>query len=264
MNFEKITTEVRELAAETATFIGGEVNSISAEKIESKSLHNFVTYVDKTSEERLIAGLSRILPDSGFIAEEGTKKNENRQYTWVIDPLDGTTNFLHGLPPYAISIALMENDQVHLGVIHEVYSGECFWACDNSPAFLNGTEIRVSQVSRLKDSLIATGFPYSDFDKIKPFMQTLEYLFNHSHGVRRLGSAAIDIAYLAAGRFEGFYEYGLSPWDVAAGVKILLQAGGKICDFHGGTQYIFGREIIASNAGIHEEFSSVISSYLRK
>jgi myo-inositol-1(or 4)-monophosphatase len=264
MDFEKITNEVRELTSVTSLFISGEINNIRTENILSKSLHNFVTHVDKTSEERLISGLSKILPGSGFIAEEGTRKDEGKQYTWVIDPLDGTTNFIHGLPPFAISIALMEGKEIHLGVIHEVYSGECFWAWDHSPAFFDNREIKVSTTTKLKDSLIATGFPYSDFDKVKAFMQTLEYLFNNSHGVRRLGSAAIDIAYLAAGRFEGFYEYGLSPWDVAAGIKILQQAGGKVCDFSGGTDYVFGREIIASNAGIHDEFSKIISGYLKR
>jgi len=264
MNLEKLCTEVRELSAETAEFIRKEAPKVASDTIVSKSLHNFVTHVDKGSEERLIAGLSKILPEAGFIAEEGTRHDTGREYIWVIDPLDGTTNFIHGLPPYAISIALMKGNDVLLGVVHEITSGECFWAWDRGKAWHNGKEIHVSNTSHLKDALIATGFPYTDYEKIRPFMKTLEYLFNNSHGVRRLGSAAIDIAYLACGRFDGFYEYGLSPWDVAAAVKILTEAGGRVCDFKKGNNYIFGREIIAANAGIFDEFSTVISDMLRE
>jgi len=264
MDYGKICLQVKALAEETGAFIYNEVPEIKAANVESKSLHNFVTYVDKSSERKLVDALSLLLPEAGFIAEEGTSTRKGERYNWVIDPLDGTTNFIHGLPPFAVSIALMEQDEVVIGVVHEVVSKETFYAWKGSAAYLNGNEIHVSGANRVKDSLVATGFPYTDFEKIAPFMKTLEYLFNHSHGVRRLGSASVDMAYLACGRFEAFYEYGLSPWDVAAAALIIQQAGGRISDFSGGNNYIFGREIICGATGMFDEFSAMIRGFLQK
>ena len=262
MDLKTLCNQVCELSKETGEYILGELPKFKTDSVESKSLHNFVTHVDKTSEARIVKKLSELLPDAGFIAEEGTSTVRGDRYNWVIDPLDGTTNFIHGLPPFAVSIALMEKDEVILGVVHEVISKETFYAWKGSPAFLNGAEIKVSKVTSVKDSLIATGFPYTEFNRIKPFMQSLEFLFTNSHGVRRLGSASVDMVYLACGRFEAFYEYGLSPWDVAAAVLIVKQAGGQISDFKGGNDYIFGKEIIVTNSGIFDEFSKIIKGFL--
>jgi len=262
MDLKTLCNQVCELSKETGEYILGELPKFKTDSVESKSLHNFVTHVDKTSEARIVKKLSELLPEAGFIAEEGTSTVRGDRYNWVIDPLDGTTNFIHGLPPFAVSIALMEKDEVILGVVHEVISKETFYAWKGSPAFLNGAEIKVSKVTSVKDSLIATGFPYTEFNRIKPFMQSLEFLFTNSHGVRRLGSASVDMVYLACGRFEAFYEYGLSPWDVAAAVLIVKQAGGQISDFKGGNDYIFGKEIIVTNSGIFDEFSKIIKGFL--
>jgi len=262
MDLHNLCSQVCNLSRLTGTFILGELPKFQANTIETKSLHNFVTHVDKSSEVRLVKELSQLVPQAGFIAEEGTSSVRGDRYNWVIDPLDGTTNFIHGLPPFAISIALMDGDEVILGVVHEVISGETFSAWKDSASYLNGKEIHVSKVTSVKDSLIATGFPYTEFERIKPFMQSLEYLFANSHGVRRLGSASVDMAYVACGRFEAFYEYGLSPWDVAAASLIVKQAGGKNSDFKSGTDYIFGREIIVGNSGIFDEFSQLIRKFL--
>jgi myo-inositol-1(or 4)-monophosphatase len=230
--------------------------------VEVKGKHNYVTYVDKTSERMLVEGLSRLLPGSGFIAEEGTSSVKSSKYNWIIDPLDGTTNFIHGLPPYAISVALMDEEELVTGIIYELCLKECFYAWKGGAAYLNGTEIRVSETPRVADALIATGFPYADFKYIDYFMKSLEYFMHNSHGLRRLGSAATDIAYVACGRFDAFYEYGLNPWDVAAGALILKQAGGKVSDFKGGDTYLFGQEIIASNGAIFNEFRDAIGSIM--
>ncbi len=262
MELKILCKQVCELSKETGEYIAGELPKFKTDSVESKSLHNFVTHVDKTSEAKIVKKLAELLPDAGFIAEEGTSTVRGERYNWVIDPLDGTTNFIHGLPPFAVSIALMDHDEVILGVVHEVLSKETFYAWNGSPAYLDGKEIHVSKVASVKDSLIATGFPYTEFNRIKPFMQSLEFLFTNSHGVRRLGSASVDMVYLACGRFEAFYEYGLSPWDVAAAVLIVKQAGGKISDFKGGNDYIFGKEIIVSNSGIFDEFSKIIREFL--
>jgi myo-inositol-1(or 4)-monophosphatase len=262
MDFERICYDVAELVKNTGAFISGERQRFSSEQIELKGEHNFVTYVDKGAEVRLVDGLRKMLPGAGFITEEGTSSQKGRMFNWIIDPLDGTTNFIHGAPPFAISVALMEGDQTILGVIYEVAQAEIFYAFEGSAAFMNGKPVDVSKAQTVSDSLIATGFPYNNFVRIEPFMQSLEYLFLHSHGVRRLGSAATDLAYVACGRYDAFYEYNLNPWDVAAGAFIVKQAGGRVSDFSGSDDYIFGNEIIASNAAVFSEFRQIIGDFM--
>ncbi|MCX6248531.1 MAG: inositol monophosphatase family protein [Bacteroidetes bacterium] len=257
MELEKITEQVCELSRETAVFIQQEVKKLRGADIETKGIHNFVTYVDKGSEEKLLKGLSKILPGTGFIAEESPEL-EMKERNWVIDPLDGTTNFIHGVPVYSISIALMEKSEVILGVILEVNQDECFYTWKGAPSMLNGKRILVSETTRLSDSLLATGFPYYDYSRLGPYMNLFRYLMEYSHGIRRLGSAAADLAYVACGRFEGFYEYGLSPWDVAAGTILVKNAGGRVSDFTAGENYIFGKEIVATNDPIYNEFMKVL------
>jgi len=263
MNLEQICSQVCDLSKSVGAFIKTEAEKIKQENIEVKGLNNFVTYVDKGAEMKIVEGLKTILPEAGFITEEGTATENGSDYRWVIDPLDGTTNFIHGLPPYAISIGLMHKDEVIVGVVFEVVASECFYAWKGSKAYLNGNEIRVTKASKVADSLIATGFPYFDFDRMKGFMGSLEHLFMNSHGVRRIGSAATDLAYVACGRFEVFYEYNLNPWDVAAGSLIVQQAGGKVTDFSGGGNFVFGKEVIASNGAVHDDFKKVIDQFLK-
>jgi myo-inositol-1(or 4)-monophosphatase len=241
----------------------GERGKIMAEQVETKGLNDFVTRVDKNSEKMLIDGLEKLVPDAGFIAEENTKSNKGNVHNWIIDPLDGTTNFIHGLPCFCISIALMENDEVVIGVIYELNQKECFYAWKNGGAFLNDKPIQVSTATRLKDSLLATGFPYYDYKWLDEYMNLFKYFMKNTHGVRRLGSAAADLAYVAAGRLEGFYEYSLKAWDVAAGVLIVTEAGGKVSDFEGGNNYIFGQELVCSNALIFEEFQLQVSKFMK-
>lgn len=262
MNLEKLCDQVVDISRNTGLFIKNELKIFSQKHIEIKGIHNFVSYVDKAAEQQIVTNLSKILPEAGFIAEEGTGKPSDSGLNWVIDPLDGTTNFIHGLPPFAVSIALMDGDEIILGVIYEINLDECFWAFKGSKSYLNGTIISVSQTSTINDSLIATGFPYYDYDRMKPFFKTMEHFMRYSHGLRRLGSAATDLAYVACGRFEAFYEYSLQPWDVAAGVIIVQQAGGKVSDFSGKKNYIFGNEIIATNSNVFIEFQGVINKFM--
>lgn len=264
MNIESVCTQVVDLATTTGEFIRQQRKHFSFDKVETKGLHDFVSYVDKESEHLIVEGLQKILPDAGFIAEEGTGQQKPGGLNWIIDPLDGTTNFIHGLPPYAISIALMEGDTIILGVIYEVTLDECFYAWGNDKAYMNGNEIHVSDIDNVNDSLIATGFPYYDYNRIEPFMQSMEHFMRHSHGLRRLGSAATDLAYVACGRFEAFYEYSLQPWDVAAGAFIVEHAGGRVCDFSGGSNHIFGKEIIAANSKVFEPFVGIVSGFMSK
>jgi len=254
MNLEKLCEDVRSLVSKTAAFISLELEKRVELNVEVKGRHNYVTHVDKGAEEILVRGLLSLLPESGFIAEEGTSVKRGDKYNWIIDPLDGTTNYIHALPPYAISIALMADEEIILGVVYEISLKECFYAWKGSQAYLNGKEIHVSKATTVNDSLIATGFPYTDFAHLSYFMETIRFFMENSHGLRRLGSAATDIAYVACGRFEAFYEYGLNPWDVAAGMILVKQAGGRVSDFRGGNNCLFGGEIIATNDLVFEEF----------
>jgi myo-inositol-1(or 4)-monophosphatase len=258
MDMKKLTEQVCRLTIETGNFISNEVTRLRTSDIETKSINNFVTYVDKQSEERLVEGLSLLLPGSGFIAEENPLL-QSKELTWIIDPLDGTTNFIHGVPVYCISIALMEGQELKLGVIHEINLKESFYTWQGSDSFLNGQKIEVSKTVLVADSLFATGFPYYDYSRMGPYIRFFRYMMEHSHGIRRLGSAAADLAYVACGRFEGFYEYGLSPWDVAAGGLIVKNAGGRVTDFKGGDDFVFGKEIIALNSKVSDEFFKVFT-----
>jgi myo-inositol-1(or 4)-monophosphatase len=213
--------------------------------------------VDKEAEEMIISQLKELLPGSGFIAEESENQRAGT-YNWIIDPLDGTTNFIHGLPPFSVSIALMEKEETVAGVVYEINLDEIFTAWKNGPARLNGKEITVSAHAKLDKSLVATGFPYKDFSLMAQYMALLDDMMRNSRGVRRLGSAAVDLAYVACGRFDMFYEYGLNPWDVAAGAFIVQQAGGKVSDFSDGGTYLFGDEILATNQNVHDESLKMI------
>ena len=263
-DLRKICKEVELAAAETAEFILKEAADFDIGKAEKKGLNDFVSYVDKGSEKMLVERLSLILPEAGFKTEEGTSSKYGKKYCWVIDPLDGTTNFLHGLKLYAISIGLLENNEPVAGVIYVVGGNEIYSAWKGGGAWLNGKNIHVSGAKTLADSLIATGLPYSDFGRLDDYMRLLSWLCMNTQGIRRMGSAAIDIAYVACGRFEVFYEYGLHPWDIAAGVIILREAGGKISDFSGNERNLTGDEIVASNNNVYPEIMEIVSNFMIK
>jgi myo-inositol-1(or 4)-monophosphatase len=262
MNYENLCLQVQEIARETGSFIREEGKKIKVSDIEFKGITSLVTYVDKTAEARIVAALKQLIPDSGFVAEEGTADSNNEKYTWIIDPLDGTTNFIHGIAPHSVSIALKENDKIVLGVVYEVKLDEIFYAWKDSSAYLNGIEIRVSPNSKSENALIATGFPYYDFDRVDDYIAAMKHLMKHTRGLRRLGSAAVDLSYVAAGRFDAFYEHALHAWDIAAGAFIIQQAGGKISDFNGGDNWLFGGEIIAASNNYFGEFYEVIHRHL--
>lgn len=259
MELQKLTEQVCALVKETAEMIRDAV--LIKDEIEEKSSNNFVTWIDKTSEIKLVKGLKEILPGSGFIGEENTLGNHTAEYTWIIDPLDGTTNFIHGIPLYCISVGLQHNGEIICGVIFEINARECFYAWKGGGAYLNGTRIRVSGTVAVKDSLLATGFPYYDYGRLDEYIGLFKYLMQHSHGLRRLGSAAADMAWVACGRFDGFYEYGLSAWDVAAGIILISEAGGNVCDFKGGENYLFGKEMIATNQHMCDELKTIVGRF---
>lgn len=243
--------EVLRVAKPVAEFQRRESLTFNRSAIEYKGAHDLVSYVDRTSEEMLVAGLSALLPEAGFLTEEGTVEQSRRPLMWVVDPLDGTTNFTHGLPFFSISIALLLEGEPLLGMVWEPVRDERFTAVAGQGCRLNEQFITVSPTNILDQALLATGFPYEKFDRVEDYMPVLRRMMTESRGVRRLGSAALDLAYVACGRFDGYYEYNLSPWDVAAGVLLVSEAGGKVTDFSGDANAIFGRQIVASNQQLH-------------
>jgi myo-inositol-1(or 4)-monophosphatase len=247
-----------EVARKVGAFLRQEASGFSMDAVEEKGFNQLVSYVDKTAEEQLVKGLSEIFPEAGFITEEQTIATEQKEYMWVIDPLDGTTNFIHQIPVYSISIGLLRNNIPVMGIVYEVNRDELFYAWEGSKAYLNGNEISVKKNPELSKSLLATGFPYYDFEGMKGYLEALQYFMKHTQGMRRMGSAAVDLAYVACGRFDGYFEYGLSPWDVAGGVFIVQQAGGKVTDFKGGDDCVFGRSIVASSSALYDPFFEVI------
>jgi myo-inositol-1(or 4)-monophosphatase len=261
-NLKDITLAVNVLTLQVGEFIREQQYLISAKDVQTKSLNSLVTYVDIEAEKMLVSGLREILPEAGFLTEEETTSEEKGETFWIIDPLDGTTNFLHGLPVFAISIALMHEGEIVVGVVYEIGHSELFYAWKNGGAFLNEKPIRVSAKSPLKDTLLATGFPYHDFSKMPQYMNLLQDCFRLSRGMRRIGSAATDLAYVAAGRFDGFFEYGLNPWDVAAGCLLVTEAGGKVSDFSRGSKYIFENEIVCGSTEIFEELFALVNKHL--
>ena len=258
MDLKNITENVVAIAREVGEFIRNERVNFNYDKVEIKGLNDLVSYVDKTAEEKIVEKLKPLVNQAGFIVEENTI-SEKKEYNWIVDPLDGTTNFVHGIPSYAISIALEYKGEIISGVVYEVSRDECFWAYTNGGSFLNGIPISVSKQKKLSESLIATGFPIYNFEKIKPFLICLEYLMRNTHGVRRIGAAAVDLCYVACGRVDAFFEYNLNPWDVAAGALIVREAGGTVCDFKLKNNWLFGKEIIATNTHIKIEFENLIS-----
>jgi len=258
MNLEQLTLETNKIVGLVGDFIQQELNQVTDKDIETKALNSLVSYVDKNAEIKLVKALGLLLPEATFLTEEETIENKHGDYTWIIDPLDGTTNFLHQLPHFSISVALQKKDEIVLGVVYEVNRKECFYAWKDGGAFLNGKKIQTKKTTNLSDTLIATGFPYYDFKKVPPYLEVLTFFIKNTRGIRRFGSAALDLAYVACGRFDGYYEYSLNAWDVAAGIILVKEAGGKLSDFQGGDNFLFGKEMIASNPYIFDEMVHVI------
>ncbi len=251
------------LCQQVGYFQLGHLNAVGMAEVKDKGLNQLVSFVDRQSELDLVKGLEPLVSGARFIGEEFTAEECNVEgYTWVIDPLDGTTNFLHGLPVFSISVALLKEGKPILAVVHCPALEETFSASKGQGAFLNGEPIRVSQNASLSASLLATGFPYYEFAKMQPYVDLLKTFMQGTQGLRRMGSAAIDLAYTACGRFDAFFEMNLSPWDIAAGILLVEEAGGVVTDFKGGDDVLFGQEIIASSANLFPAFFPVVSAHL--
>jgi myo-inositol-1(or 4)-monophosphatase len=260
MNLEQVLNRTIKVAEKAGNFITEQAQDFSIDVVEKKGHQDYVSYVDKEAERILVEGLRGILPDSGFIAEENTAGHHNEKYLWIIDPLDGTTNFIHGVAPFAISIALQIDGETVLGLVYELGQKELFYSCSGMPVYCNQKVVTVSKADGLKNGLIATGFHTGNFERLEQQLTVVKKIVEGSHGLRRHGSAATDLAYVAAGRFDGFFEYGLNPWDVAAGAFLVQQAGGKVSDFTGGGNYMFGKEMIAGSPKVHDDLLSLLKT----
>lgn len=257
INLDKILIEVISISKKAGLYIKNEKPNFNRESIRYKGKNDLVSYVDITSERMITEHLMKVLPEAGILAEE-EQNNKEGEIKWVIDPLDGTTNFIHNIPIYAVSIALLYKKALVLGVVYDPERDECFWALKGRGAYLNGSKIFCSGAKNLKGSIIGTGFPTRDFSRRKEYLNTLHDLMEISHGVRRMGSAALDLCYVACGRLDAFFEYNLKPWDVAAGALICMECGCRISDFKGEENWLYGKEILAAPHALFMEFQSFI------
>ena len=227
-----------------ATLDGG------ALQVRSKRANDFVTRVDGAAEEAVIDIVRKAYPDHGFIAEESGESTPDAEYLWIIDPLDGTTNFIHGFPQYAVSIAVQRRGTLEHAVVYDPTKNELFTASKGRGAFLNDRRIRVSKCLKLDDALVGTGFPFKELGRLDLYMRQLRFFMSKSSGVRRAGAAALDLAYVACGRLDAFWELGLAPWDMAAGALLIQEAGGLIADMTGEQDFMSTGDVVAATPKI--------------
>ena len=256
-------------AIKAARSAGAIINRASLDldllKVNTKSPNDFVTEVDHKAEAVIIETLLGAYPGHGILAEESGSAHGTRdsEYVWIIDPLDGTTNFIHGFPVYAVSIALAFRGQVQQAVVYDPTRNDLYYASKGRGAFLNDKRLRVSKRTRLADSLIGTGFPFRKGDNFKRYLQMFEAVMQSCAGLRRPGSAALDLCYVAAGCTDGFFETGLSPWDIAAGSLMITEAGGLIGNFTGESDYLYQREVLAGSPKIYGQMVPLLSPFSR-
>lgn len=248
-----------EAAKEAGKFLKFSVGRVKNIETKQGEERNLVSEIDKGSEEKIIGIIKRKYPSHAILAEESGANDSRSDYKWVIDPLDGTTNFLHGLPVFCVTIGIEFKGEIVGGVVYDPNLDELFTAEKGSGAFLNGKRMKVTSASKLIDSLLVTGFPYDIAQNPDNAIAHFVNFVVEGQGIRRLGSAALDLSYVAAGRFDGFWEVNLNPWDMAAGVLFVREAGGKVTDFLGSESTIYKKQVLASNGVIHDAMLSVLS-----
>ena len=233
--------------------------------VTAKSHNDFVTEVDQAAEQAVIETLLTAYPGHGILAEESGRKHgaKDSEFVWIIDPLDGTTNFIHGFPVYATSIALAVRGQVQQAVVYDPARNDLFYASKGRGAYLNDKRLRVSKRTRLLESLVGTGFPFRKGDNFKRYLKMFEDVMQHCAGLRRPGAAALDLCYVAAGWYDGFFETGLNPWDIAAGSLMVTEAGGLIGNFTGEADFLYQREIVAGNPKIYAQLVQLLAPYTK-
>jgi myo-inositol-1(or 4)-monophosphatase len=257
------------IAVKAARAAGAIINRASLDlellQVTAKGVNDFVTEVDQAAERVIIETLLTAYPGHGILAEESGRTHgaKHSDYLWIIDPLDGTTNFIHGFPVYGVSIALAHRGQVQQAVVYDPTRNDLFYASRGRGAFLNDRRLRVSKRIRLAEALVGTGFPFRKGDNFKRYVAMFEELMQHCAGLRRPGAAAIDLCYVAAGWYDGFFETGLNPWDVAAGSLIITEAGGLVGNFTGDADFLHQRELVAGNPKIYAQLVQRLAPYSR-
>ncbi len=258
-NLETITRLVCDIAREAGSYIRKERAGFSVEKVERKHAHDYVSYVDKGSEQLIVKALRELLPEAGFITEEGSAGHTDEQFVWVVDPLDGTTNFIHGFAPYAVSIALCKGRQIVVGVVYEIVSDECFYAWKGGGAWVNGQSLHVGK-SEINDALLCLQLPYNS-DSYKPVIKHLiDYFYGNVGSIRMIGSAAIALCYVAAGRLDAYAERYIGQWDYMAGALIVQEAGGRVTNYAGEDYFMEGDSVVATNGIVHQNLLNAITS----
>lgn len=238
--------------------------SLGTLKITVKSQNDFATEVDKRAEQEIISILLSAYPEHGILAEESGYTNKDAEYIWIVDPLDGTTNFIHGFPHYAVSIALKRGDVLEQAVIYDPVRQDLFTASRGKGATVNNLRLRVSHQRRLQGAFLGTGFPFKNRTNIEPYLDIFRDIFSTTSGVRRAGAASLDLAYVAAGKLDGFFEIGLKPWDFAAGVLMIQEAGGLVTDFNGDDGYLNTGNIVCGNPRMHKVLLEKIAPHANK
>jgi myo-inositol-1(or 4)-monophosphatase len=244
-----LTTAVK-AARKAGSLIARASFDIDKLNVRSKRQNDFVSEVDHAAEDAIISILKEAYPTHGFLAEESGEKDTKAEYVWVIDPLDGTTNFLHGFPQYCVSIGLLHKGKLSNAVVFDPNRNELFTATKGAGAFLNDRRIRVTKIDKLQDALLGTGFPFRELDHVDEYLRGMKNLMRICSGIRRPGAAALDLAWVAAGRTDGFWEMGLSPWDMCAGALLVREAGGLVGDFDGEERFMESGRIVATNPKI--------------
>ena len=258
-DLKHLTLQANAAVLEVAVFLRQEATRVQPGQIEEKHLNGLVSYVDRTAEEMLVERLGKLLPEAAFITEEGTvEQHQSADLCWIIDPLDGTTNYLYGLPHYSISVGLRSGGEMVSGIVHHVPNNELFFAWQHGGAWCNDQRIQVSKRNTMRQALVSTGFPYHNFSRVDAWMQVLRTLLAEGRAVRRYGSAALDLVYVACGRFDIFFEYGLNAWDVAGGALLVQEAGGRVSDFRGGNDFVSGGEMLACNPAVYDDMLRIV------
>ena len=237
-------------------------NQVDLLTIENKSINDLVSEVDKTAEKAIIKEINKAFPKHSILAEESGKTLGDEDFLWIIDPLDGTANFLHGFPQYAVSIALLEKGTTTHAVIYDPFKEELFSASKGEGAYLNNERIRVSLSNGLKETLIGTGFPFRHPQHLECYLETFKAIYPHVSDIRRAGAAALDLAYVASGRLDGHWEIGLNSWDIAAGALMVKEAGGFIGDFSGRNKYLETGNVVAGNSDVYKQILKKIHPHL--
>ena len=263
IDLEQLTQAVCRVAREAGAYIRQERTRFNIDRVERKHAHDYVSYVDKGSERMIVEALKGLLPEAGFITEEGLASHRDEQMLWVVDPLDGTTNFIHGFAPYAVSIALTQGREILLGVVYEVCANECFYAWKGGGAYVDGQAIHVGS-SAIGDALICLQLPYNS-DAYKPVIkQLIDHFYGHVGSIRMIGSAAMALCYVAAGRLDAYAERYIGQWDFMAGALIVKEAGGRVTNYAGDDYMMEGDSVIATNVITHAALLDSVIKHTKK